>query len=35
MKYIVIVKIINDLYMTRVEASSLCNAEHQILDIGI
>lgn len=35
MKYMVIVKIINDLYMTKVEASSLCNAEHKILDMGI
>lgn len=35
MKYIVIVKIINDYYLTKVEASSQCKAEHMILDMGI
>lgn len=35
MKYMVIVKIMNDWYMTRVDASSLGGAEHKILDLGI
>lgn len=35
MKYMVIAKVLNDWYMTRVEAQSLAGAEHKILDLGI
>lgn len=35
MKYIVIVTIANDMYMTKVVATSLCGAEHKIMDLGI
>lgn len=35
MKYIVIAKIINNWYMTKVVANSPLSAEHQILDMGI
>ena len=35
MKYMVIAKVRNSWYMTKVEASNQCGAEHFILDMGI
>lgn len=34
-RYMVIVRIGGNSYMTKVQAESLCSAEHQILDMGI
>lgn len=34
MKYMVIAKVRNDYFMTKVEASSQCSAEHFVLDMG-